>query len=255
MGAARLSAVLCIHNEGPRLAACLERLRFADEIVVVLDRCSDDSAAIAASFGARLIEGAWEIEGDRRNTAIAAASGDWLLEVDADEHLPPALAEEIRATIATSTASWHRLRVDNYVGQRLVRHGWGAYFGRGQVAALFRRGVKHWGGQRVHPQITLQGEAGPTLATPLAHYVDRDIADMIRRLDRYTTAHARDLRQAGIEETLGRNIGRFFSRFYKCYVRRHGYREGSWGFLLALMAGLYPLLSHLKATLEPEQHG
>jgi hypothetical protein len=74
---------------------------------------------------------------------------------------------------------------------------------------------------------------------------------MIRRLDRYTSARARDLRDQGVPETLGRNIARFFGRFYKCYVRRKGYREGLWGFLIALMAGLYPLLSYLKARLEP----
>ncbi|MEJ0067895.1 MAG: glycosyltransferase [Pseudomonadota bacterium] len=66
MGSVKLSAVLVAHNEAAQLAACLETLRFADEIVVVLDRCTDDSAAIARRFTGRVIEGAWEIEGPRR---------------------------------------------------------------------------------------------------------------------------------------------------------------------------------------------
>ena len=255
--APRLSVLMCVHDEEARLPACLERLSFADELVVVLDRCSDGSkalvdAAIARIGAGRVIEGAFPLEGDRRNAALAAASGDWMLEVDADEHIPPALAAEIRATIASTRFDIHPLRVDNHIGERLVRHGWGAHFGTSQVDRLTRRGVKHWGGQRVHPEVTFQGVRGPALPTPFLHYVDRDISDMIRRLDRYSSARARDLRERGVDEGLGRNVRRVFSRFYKCYVRRKGYREGQWGFLIALMAGLYPLLSHLKARLERE---
>jgi len=255
----RLSVLMCVHNEEARLRSCLERLGFADELVIVLDRCADGSRAIAAEFvertgAGRLIEGAFELEGDRRNAAIDAATGDWLLEVDADEHIPPELAAEIRSTIAGSACDWHALRVDNYIGERLVRYGWGAAFGTSQVSRLFRRHIKRWGDQRVHPKVTFQGKGGPVLKTPYLHYVDRNVSDMIRRLDRYSTARARDLRASGIppDETLGRNIRRVFSRFYKCYVRRKGYREGEWGVLIALMAGLYPLLSYLKARLEGE---
>ncbi|MCX7355977.1 MAG: hypothetical protein NTY59_14345 [Alphaproteobacteria bacterium] len=86
----------------------------------------------------------------------------------------------------------------------------------------------------------------------MAHYVDKNISDMIRRLDRYTTARAADMRASGQIGTTSDNLRRFFSRFYKCYVSRKGYKEGGYGVLLALMAGLYPLLSHLKAKLEKE---
>ncbi len=87
----------------------------------------------------------------------------------------------------------------------------------------------------------------------MVHYVDRDISDMLARLDRYSTAHALDLRETGETGTLARNVLRVFSRFYKCYARRGGWREGHWGFLIALFAGLYPLLSYLKARLEDER--
>jgi len=249
---ARLSALVVAHDEERQLADCLERLRFADEIVVVLDRCTDASPEIARRFTDRVIEGAWPIEGDRRNTGIEACSGDWILEVDADERVPPALAAEIRAAIDLSRADWHRIPVDNYVGRRLVRWGWGGSFGRGSVASLFRKGAKRWGRERVHPKLAFSGSEGMPLANRLDHYVDRDISDMIRRLDRYTTANASDLREKGDIGTLGHNLRRMFSRFWKCFVARKGYREGAWGVLIALMAALYPILSHLKARLEDD---
>lgn len=255
MSAPKLSALVVAHNEEAQLADCLERLAFADEIVVVLDRCSDRSAEIAARFTDRLIEGAWPLEGDRRNTGIAACSGDWILEIDSDERVPPEMAREIRSVIATAPFGHVLVPFDNYVGRRLVRYGWGGSFGVMMAPRLFAKGAKRWGGQRVHPALELKGERR-FLKARMIHYVDRDIADMIARLNRYTSAKAADLRAQRAEGkdigSYGHNIRRIFGRFYKCYVGRKGYREGQYGFLIALMAGLYPILSYLKANLEKE---
>ncbi len=245
-----LSALVTVHNEERQLAECLAGLAFADEIVVALDRCTDRSRAIAEQAGAKIIEGSWAIEGERRNAGIAACAGEWILEVDADERVTPELAAEIRDTIKISKADRHLIPVDNYIGARLVRFGWGASFGKSAYPGLFRRDTKRWGKGRVHPQLHLTGVEGPPLHRRLVHLVDRSISDMIHRLDSYTTARARDLREAGDPDPTWKYVRRVFSRFYKCYVRRKGYREGGWGLLIAIMAGLYPILSHLKAKLE-----
>ncbi|NKB50294.1 MAG: glycosyltransferase [Alphaproteobacteria bacterium] len=255
MTSPRLSALLVVHNEEAQLAACLDTVKFADELVVVLDRCTDRSKTIAARYGAQLIEGAWELEGSRRNAGIEACTGDWVVEVDADERVTPALAEEIRATIAVAPYGHFLIPFDNYVGDRLVKYGWGAAWGVSATVRLFANGpdgpAKKWGDQRVHPRLELKGVKG-TLNASMEHYVDRDISDMLQRLDRYTTARASDLRAMGDIGTFGRNVRRIFSRFWKCYISRRGYREGAYGFLIALMAGLYPILSYLKARYEDD---
>jgi glycosyltransferase involved in cell wall biosynthesis len=247
-----LTALVVARNEAAQLADCLSCLVFADEIVVVLDRCDDGSADIARRFTGNIVEGAWEREGPRRNAGIVACHGAWVLEIDADERVPPDLAAEIQAVAATSHAGWHLIPVDNYVGAHLVRWGWGASFGRSAHAGLFRRGAKHWGAERVHPAVSLSGTQGAALRARLVHHVDRNISDMLRRLDRYTTARAQDLRDSGDIGSFARNLRRILSRFWKCYVGRRGYREGAWGFLIALCAALYPILSYLKARLERE---
>lgn len=247
---ATLSALVVARNEEVRLAACLEKLAFADEIVVVLDRSTDASAEIARRFGARVIEGGWEREGDRRNLGISECRSDWVLEVDADEHVSPDLAAEIRRLIEVSKADWHQIPVDNFIGARRVRYGWGASFGKGAYAGLFRPQAKTWGPERVHPKLVLRGEKGEALQARLDHYVDRDVTDMLDRLNRYSSARAADLRASGDPGKLGGNVRRVFSRFFKCYVQRKGYREGGYGLMIALCAGLYPLLSHLKAVLD-----
>jgi glycosyltransferase involved in cell wall biosynthesis len=253
--APRLSALVIARNEEARLPRCLEALGFADERVVLLDRTTDCSAAVARAQGARVLEGAWELEGARRNAGLAACTGDWILEVDADEVVEPALAEEVRQVIATSPHGRHLVRVDNYVGERLIRYGWAGSFGTTAVARLSRRGAKRWREQRVHPGIDWTGSEGRRLTRgALAHYVDRDISDMLRRLDRYASARAADLLAAGEIGSLPGNLRRFVTRAGKSYVARRGYREGAWGVLLAFCTGAFPLLAYLKARLEPERH-
>jgi hypothetical protein len=102
----------------------------------------------------------------------------------------------------------------------------------------------------VHPAVAFSGQQGKTLSSPILHYVDRNISEMLRRLDRYTSARAADLRDSGDIGSYGQNLRRMVSRFWKCYVGRRGYREGPWGFVIALCAALYPILSYLKARLE-----
>ncbi|MDD9877440.1 MAG: glycosyltransferase family 2 protein [Magnetovibrio sp.] len=248
--APKLSAVISVHDEEAQLAECLETLKFADEIVVLLDACTDGSEAIARRFTDRVVAGDWPTEGQRRNAGIAACAGEWVFEIDADERVPAALAEEIRGVAETSGADWHEIPVDNYIGGKLVRWGWGASFGKAAYPGLFRNGVKVWGDQRVHPALTWSGRKGAMLSERLEHYVDRNISDMLRRLDSYSTARAKDLRESGQVGSTANNVRRLFSRFIKCYVFRKGYREGGYGLVIALCAGLYPLLSHLKAKME-----
>lgn len=247
----RLSALVVAHNEEAQLAQCLERLTLADEIVVVLDKCTDGSRDIALRFTDRIVEGAWEIEGPRRNAGLDACSGDWVLEVDADERVPAELIAEIRTTIATAAPGIFLVPFDNFIGERRVRYGWGASWGVSAAPRLSARGAKRWGDQRIHPSLTMTGPVG-RLTVPIDHYVDADISDMIRRLDRYTTARARDLRASGKIGGLANNLRRAVSRFFKCFIGRKGYREGHYGFLIALFAALFPLLSYFKARLEKE---
>lgn len=240
-----LAALVVARNEAPQLAACLARLGFADEIVVVLDRSDDESAAIARRCGARLIEGEWELEGPRRNAGIAACRSAWILEVDADERVGEALAVEIRAAIATAPDGYFLVPMANHIGGRLVRFGWGAYNGVAAKAALFHRDAKVWGAGRVHPKIALTGPKR-LLQQRLDHFVDDDLSDMFQRLNRDTDRAALDALDAGTSFRLITILRRVFSRAWKSYIARRGYREGVYGLALATFSALYPLLIYLK---------
>lgn len=248
-----LSVLVVARNEERNLPACLDSAEFADEIVVILDRSTDGSAAIARGRGARVVEGSWPNEGERRNAGIACCQGDWIIELDADERISPVLREELRQRLPGLKPGHYLIPFRNHIGGVPVRWGWGAYNGVGAKAALFSRGMKRWGDGEVHPKIFLDGESG-RLQNPIEHFVYDDVAAMFDRLNRYSSAAAREaVRQNRIPGPAA-TARRFFSRFLKSWVQRQGWREGWRGAALALFSGLYPVLTYIKAR-EIESRG
>ena len=251
----KLSGLVVAHNEEEVIEDALKSLSFCDEIVVVLDRCTDGTKAICEKYTKNILEGAWEIEGARRNLGIDKCAHDWIVEVDADERVAEPLAKAIQDFVQTAPDGHCLLPVQNYVGDRLVQHGWAGSFGTTKAKKLFKKGCKIWGAQRAHPELELNGKAmevgmdlGP--GDGLVHLVDKDINDMVDRMQRYSDAMAQDWRDRGHKPKFKTSLRRAFTRFYKSYWARKGYKEGRYGFLLALMAGLTVIFTHLKAELE-----
>lgn len=244
--ASGVSALIIARNEERHLPGCLASLAWADEIVVVLDRTTDRSAEIVKQAGATLIEGAWEIEGERRNLGIEACSHPWILEVDADERATDALAEEIRKFATTAKPGCYAVPIRNHIGATEVVYGWGAYNGVNSAIRFCTKGAKTWGMQRVHPRLEMPAVAG-SLKEGLLHYVDDDLADMLDRLNRYTSLAAKDAVTTGTIPSLWDGIRRVFSRGWKSYIGRKGYKEGFYGVALAFFSASYTLLIYLKA--------
>ena len=166
-----LSALVVVHNEEDDLETCLRHLHFVDEIVVLLDRCTDGSKAIAGRFAHKIIEGAWEFEGERRNTGIDACKGPWIIDADADEWISDSLAAEIRATIENTPYDIFDIPVRNYIGGHYVAHGWGGgSFGKVSYLGLYKTFAKRYGIGRHHAHVEERGIRGPDLKQPLDHY-------------------------------------------------------------------------------------
>lgn len=243
-----LSAVVVAHNEEENLVECLLGLKFADEIVVVLDKCTDNSKNIAVNYADKIIEGSWDIEGARRNVALQNTNGDWILEIDADERVSKELAEEILFAIKSNQPCCFVVPIANYVGERLVKYGWLRSFGVLERQTIhYKNYKKYHEDKQIHPTADLQGEI-KYLHNPIKHLVDKDITDMVARFNKYTSWKANDMiAKNKIKGSFAGNFLSFINRFFKSLIFKKGYREGSLGFLIALLGGLYPLVSYLKA--------
>ncbi len=242
----KLSVLIVINNEEKQIEQCIESVKFADEVVVILDKCTDNSKKLVKKYTKRIFSGDWKIEGERRNFGISKCTKDWVLEIDADERVTIELKNEIKQIIQSSKSDWHKIRVKNFLGTKEIKYGWGAYFGKSAYSGLFRKNKKNWGMQRVHPRINLKGIEGKTLNNKLIHFYCKSISDLFIKLDSYSSARANDLMDMKHDESFLKNVRRIFSRFWKCFFLRKGYKEKKIGFLIAMVASLYPILSYLK---------
>ncbi|OFW79692.1 MAG: hypothetical protein A2887_02015 [Alphaproteobacteria bacterium RIFCSPLOWO2_01_FULL_40_26] len=244
----RISAVIVAHNEEKKIEDCLRSLDFVDEIVVVLDKCNDQTEEIARKFSDKIIKGSWKIEGARRNVALASATGEWILEIDADERISPELKTEILATIKNSKPCGFFVPVANYIGSRWVKYGWLRTLGVLKRQTLTYYGLKLYNEDKeIHPTFILRGKI-KSLKNPIIHLVDDDVSDLIARFNRYTTWKANDMISKGkIRGGFLRLVITFKLRFFKSLVVKKGYKEGLLGVLIAFLSGLYPLVSYLKA--------
>jgi len=240
----KISAVIVAHNEEKNLEDCLKSLGFADEIVVVLDKCSDASEIIARKFTNKIIAGSWNIEGSRRNVALSAATNEWILEIDADERISQELADEIKQAIAIAEPCGFYIPIANYIGKRWVKYGWLRTLGVLRRQTLTYRGLKKYHEDKeIHP--TFAGDFTiKSLQNPIIHLVDEDISDLIARFNRYTTWKANDMIA---KNKIKGGYCSFKLRFFKSFVMKKGYKEGGIGLLIAVLAGLYPIISYLKA--------
>ena len=127
MRASKLSVCIVAMNEGDRIAACLESVKWADEIVVVDSHSTDRTREVAAEFGARVIERDWPGYVEQKNFALEQATRDWVLCVDADERVSDGLRAEIERVLAAtpnSVAGYAMPRHVFYLGRCINHGGW-----------------------------------------------------------------------------------------------------------------------------------
>jgi glycosyltransferase involved in cell wall biosynthesis len=247
-----LSAVIIAQDEANRIARCLESLRWADEIVVVVSQQTTDATAeIARRFTGRVLVRRFEGFSDQRDWADRQASGDWILSVDCDEVVPDDLAREIRETLAAPRYQAYRVPHLDYMFGKWIRHG--GWYPQYHVR-LYERGQAQWN-HDVHEKAEIATPLG-TLRHPIRHYSHGRVADWVAKMARYTSLEAEGMYRAGVRMTLPRLLAEppLYSG-YK-YFWQQGWRDGAHGLVLALLLGCYRLVRNLKLwDLQQSQRG
>lgn len=232
----KLSVVIITKNEEQKIAVCLKSVKWADEIIIIDDCSSDRTASICKSFGATVIENASYGNFDnQRNLGIERASGDWVLQMDADEIVTGELAREIKKAIANPGrfAAFKFKRRNYFLGHFMKYGGWYGY-----STKLFKKTNARFIGKSVHETLSLDGETG-AIAEDIEHFPFTSIYQFIDRQNFYTTVEARAILEK--EGPLDMKIVRYnltikpFKLFWKIYVKKSGFREGMYGFIFSAM--------------------
>ena len=226
----RISAVVIALDEAKNVAACLESLRWADEIVVVDSGSSDGTREIARRYTDKVYDVPWKGFGPQKQAAVELAGNDVVLNVDCDERVTVELAEEIGAILSgQGVAAAYTVPRRTFLGGKEIRHcGW--YPDR--TTRLFDRTRARFSADLVHERVEVSGDTIP-LKGHLLHYSFSGIGEMIPKINLYSDLSARQMfergRRCGIADLLLRPA----FAFLKTYVLRLGFLDGIEGVVIS----------------------
>lgn len=230
-----IAAVLIVKNEESNLPACLESLRWADEIVVLDAGSQDTTPAIARQFTDKVVvNDDWQGFGVQRQRAEALVESDWILMVDADERVTPALRASIQAAVAEGTPALYSMARLSWCFGAYIRHaGW--YPDR--VARLYPRGRAGYNDALVHEKLeNPQDLPVRPLQGDLLHFTYRDLRHYLEKSAGYAEAWAVQRAARGQRGSLTSGILHGVGCFLRMYVLKAGFLDGRQGLLLALLS-------------------
>ena len=250
-----LCAIVITRNEAHNLDDCLASLQgWVDEIVVVDSHSTDDTVAIARRHGAKLSQPeGWPGFGPQKNRALDLATCDWVLSIDADERVSPALAQEIRHVLSQGPASlaYDIPRLSWYCGKFIRHAGWRP----DHVLRLFPRLHARFSDDLVHERV-VTALPRKQLKNDLLHYSYRDFSQVLAKVDAYSSASAQQAVARGKRATVGSAVGHGAWAFFRTYVLRAGFLDGGHGLALAISNAETSYYKYLKMwalqQLQPE---
>jgi len=242
----QLAAVVLTRNEQAHIRDCLASLAWADERVVFDDHSTDATVTLAEAEGARVLSHRLENFAAQRNAALEAVEATWILFVDADERVTPALAEEIRRVIGyrdeRARAGWWIPRHNYMVGHWMRGGGW---YPDPQLR-LLRRGQARYDPDRpVHEVVVLDGEAG-YLENAFLHYNYDTVGQFRRKMGRYTGFEAGILHAQGVRAHPWTYVTMPLREFWRRFVTLKGYRDHAYGLLFCGLMAWYTFVTYVR---------
>jgi glycosyltransferase involved in cell wall biosynthesis len=228
-----VTAAVITLNEERNLPGLLERLDWADEVVVVDGGSHDATVELARRRADRILVRSFDTFARQRNCALDAARGDWVLAIDADERPTPTMVEELHDTLRSTRAAAFRVPIRSTIFGRTVRYG-GTQDDRPR--RLLRRGQGRWSGA-VHEVLHVSGPVRQ-LRHGLQHHTLPDLSAFLGKMNHYTTLAARERMAAGRRPPSGELFLAPVREALRRLFLKHGYLDGPHGWAFCLLSGL-----------------
>lgn len=240
----RLSVCIICYNEARNIKRCLDSVTWADEVIVVDSFSSDDTPGMAREYTDFLFQRAWTGYADQKNYALSKAHGDWVLSVDADEAVSPALREEIRDEIAREEAKdGYRIPRRSFYQGRWIHYS-GFYPDR--QLRLFRREKGRWVGGRVHERAEIAGDIGD-LKSDILHYPYQGvISGQLQTVDNFSGLIAADMHEKGKRFHVTLLLLRPLFKFLEVYLLKRGFLDGLPGLIIAVTSAYALFVRYAK---------
>lgn len=243
-----LSIAIAVYNEEKNLAACLASVfSIADEIVLVDGGSTDSTVDIAKKFTTKIIRTTNPpVFHINKQKALDACTGDWILQLDADEIIPEELKKEIVRVIQNKDFNGYYIPRKNYFWGHWMKKG-GQY--PDYVIRLVARGKARFPSKTVHEQIAVDGPVG-YLKTPMDHVSYKTHADYWRKAEAYTALTAQEMKKNNVPNTVRTwftyNIVKPKLTFLSLFFRHKGFMDGWYGFIFALFSAMHFPMAYKK---------
>lgn len=240
-----LSVIVSVWNEERKIARLLSSVSWANEIIVVDNSSTDATVSIAKKFTSKIfVRPNHPMLNLNKNYGFTKATSDWVLSLDGDEEIPPALASEIQQVIAQkSDIVGYWLPRKNIIFGKWIRHG---LWWPDKQLRLFRRDRGEFPCKHVHEYLEADGPTGQ-LQEPYIHYNYETVSQFIRKMESlYTESEVEKLLSTNYQLTWTDAIRFPTSDFVKVYFAQEGYKDGLHGLILALLQGFYAFIVFAK---------
>ncbi len=238
-----ISCCIVCHNEAAHIRRCLESVVWCDEIIVVDSFSTDQTVQVCQEYTARIIRRAWPGYVEQKRFALSQTRYEWVLNIDADEEVSPALQHDILAILARNDPA-----VDGFYIPRLVyylgRWWWRGWY-PGYRLRLFRKSRVRWGGIDPHEKAVLHGQTD-CVSSNIYHYTYDNMTDHLRTINHLTDIASQQLAQRGARVRVGDIVFRSLWRFVRFYVLSGCIRDGRAGFFVSVTAAFYTFLKYAK---------
>lgn len=240
----KISVLVPTFNEERNIGACLETVRWADEIVVVDSFSTDRTREIAGEVAHRIIEHEYVNSATQKNWAIPQLAHPWVLIVDADERVTAELRDEILATLEDSRGldGFRIRRLNHFMGKRVRFCGWQ----KDSVLRLFRRDLGRYQDREVHADVMIESGKVGRLRGKLLHYTFDSFEQYMRKFDRYTSWAAGDRGKHTKRVRWHHLLLRPAWRFFRQYVLKLGFLDGLTGLIICKMAAHSVFMKYAK---------
>lgn len=245
---ANLSVIIITKNEADNIQACLESVLWADEIIVVDSGSNDETVNLCRALGAIVhTTSDWPGFGVQKNRALSHATGDWILSLDADERVTPELQSAIQSALKDphGNAAFRVPRLSSFCGRYMRHSGWYPDY----VTRLFHNGDAKFSDDLVHESLIVDGPVGK-LKQHLLHETFRDLEELLNKINQYSTAGARMLKEKGKTATLKQAVSHAVWAFFRTYIIRAGFLDGREGFMLAVSTAESTYYRYVKLMLD-----
>lgn len=240
-----ISVVLIAHNEADNLKRCLDSVApWVNEIILVINDCTDRTAEIARSYNAHVHEHEWLGYRDQKNLTLDYATQPWILALDADE--------EVSAELKASIITFIQIEGNTFNGAYFSRKVWfmGRWINHGDwypdySLRLFRAGKGRWGGGVEHEKIDLEG-LSQKISGDLYHYTYPSMNAQIEKIIYFSDIFLKRQLEAGTRWSVVQTVMRPWWRFMRGYFIKLGFMDGFPGFYIAVSMAFYTLVRYSK---------